>query len=150
MHTGQPSKAPTMTPLELIKTVYLGDRACKWITIDGWRQRVVVCVDDISRIRSKDGSWDFYTAEDIPDGCLVFADVVQIRFSPSGPVPNDLINEFVATGEYESGDGKSVCRFRLSISSVDSQAAHSEIAVEIDASDFYLQDPREPEVQIRG
>jgi hypothetical protein len=138
-----------MTPTELLKTVYLGDRACKAILLEGWDKRVVVHVDVISRIRSETGSWDFYTAEDIPDGRLVFAEVRQVRFEPSGPVPNDLINELVVSTIVESSVGKPVYTFSLSVGSVDDAGRSTEVLVEIKARDVYLQDPRTPAREIR-
>jgi hypothetical protein len=138
-----------VTPTELLKTVYLGDRACKAISLEGWNKRVVVHVDVISRIRSDTGSWDFYTAEDIPDGRLVFGEVLRVRFDPSGPVPNDLINELVVSEIVEPTMAKPVYTFRLSVGSVDDAGGSTEVIVEIKASDMYLQDPRTPAREIR-
>ncbi len=138
-----------MTPTELLKTVYVGDRACKAVSLDGWENRVFVTVDVISRIRGETGSWGFYTAEDLTDGRLVFAEVRRIRFTPSGPVPNDLINEFVISKIDESCVGKPVYTFSLSVGSVDEAGMSTEVVVEIEACDFYLQDPRTPAREIR-
>jgi hypothetical protein len=138
-----------MTPTELLKTVYLGDRACKAVSLQGWEKRVTVHVEVISRIRGQAGSWDFYTAEDIPDGQLVFAEVRRTRFDPSGPIPNDLINELVVSKIDESSLGKPVYTFRLSVDSVDDAGMSTEVIVEIEACDLYLQDPRMPARAIR-
>ena len=35
-----------------LKTIYLGDRACKAITLDGWNRSIKIEIDCISRIRS--------------------------------------------------------------------------------------------------
>lgn len=138
-----------MTPMELLKTVYLGDRACKAVSIQGWEGRVSVQVNVISRIRGGSGLWGFYTAEDIPDGLLVFAEVRRIRFDPCGPVPNDLINELVVSEIDESNVGKPVYTFRLSVGSVDEAGMFTEVVIEIEARDLYLQDPRTPAREIR-
>ncbi len=138
-----------MTPSEFLKTIYLGDRACKAIALDGWSKRVLVHVNVISRIRGDSGSWDFYTAEDIPDGRLVFEDVLQVRFDPSGPLPNDLINELVVLELVEQELGRPVYTFRLSVGSVDDVGGSTEVIVEIKARDLYLQDPRTPAREIR-
>jgi len=41
-----------MHPRDFLKTIYLGDRGCKKIIIDGWQGRVLMQVNLISRIRS--------------------------------------------------------------------------------------------------
>lgn len=138
-----------MHPTELLKTIYLGDRACKALSLEGWAKRVVLHVDVISRIRSDTGSWDFYTAEDTPDGRLVFADVLGVRLDPSGPVPNDLINEVVVLEVVKSTAAKPVYVFSLSIGSIDEAGRSTEVIVEIRARDLYLQDPRTPAMEIR-
>jgi len=53
-----------MSPAEFLKTIYLGDRACKSILIDGWNKRIELKVDSISRVRSESGNWDIYTQRD--------------------------------------------------------------------------------------
>jgi hypothetical protein len=44
-----------MNPAEFLVTIYLGDRGCKGISIDGWNRQVSIQIDEISRIRSKTG-----------------------------------------------------------------------------------------------
>jgi hypothetical protein len=133
-----------MTPKELLKTIYLGDRFCKSILIDGCNQRVAIQVNVISRVRGTSGNWDFYTAEDIPDGRLVFSGVRGIRFDPPGPVPNDLINEIRVTGVHEIRSGQYVHVFVLSIGSVSQAAESTEVTIEIRADTFHIEDPRHP------
>jgi hypothetical protein len=72
-----------------LRSIYLGDRACKAIVLDGWKSEVKILIDSISRIRGD--TWDFYTAEDVDDGFLVFEDVDHISFDPPGRIPNDEI-----------------------------------------------------------
>ncbi len=62
-------------PLSLKQSIYLGDRAIKLIILDGWNELAKIQVDSISRVRSADGKWNYYTAEDIEDGFLVFGNV---------------------------------------------------------------------------
>jgi hypothetical protein len=131
-----------MTPAELLKTIYLGDRACKGIYIDGWNGSVSLHVDVISRIRSPSGTWDYYADEDIPDGRLVFTGVTGIRFDPSGPVPNDLIHEIRVVDVQDLRSGKELFLFVLSISSVDEAGTPTEVKLEIHAANLHLEDPR--------
>jgi hypothetical protein len=137
-----------MTPAELLKTIYLGDRACKGIYIDSWNQKVSVHVDVISRIRSPSGTWDHYTNEDIPDGRLVFTGVTAIQFDPPGPVPNDLINGIQVADMNDLRSGSEIIVFVLSVSAVDRRGTSTEVTLEIRAADLSLEDPRMPGVII--
>jgi hypothetical protein len=128
-----------MLPTEFFKTIYLGDRACKSITIDGSENRVVIQVDEISRVRSASGQWEYYNDENIVDGLLVFADARSIQFDPAGPIPNDCI-EFLEV-EHMSDD---YYRFKLSVGSVDSSAKSTEILLSIEAKRVHLEDPAKP------
>jgi hypothetical protein len=73
-----------MHPRELLKTIYLGDRFCQRIAIDCSERRLEIEVNVISRVRSTSGNWDYYTAEDIVDGVLVFTGLKSVRFEPPG------------------------------------------------------------------
>jgi hypothetical protein len=128
-----------MLPSEFLKTIYLGDRVCKSITVDGWNKCVVIKVDEISRVRSESGNWEFYNEENIIDGLLVFSDVRSVFFSPGGPIPNDYISELRA--EVQS-DGH--YRFRFSAASVDQSARSTEVLVIIEAKHLHLEDPSVP------
>ncbi|WP_077960818.1 DUF6258 family protein [Ensifer adhaerens] len=88
-----------MKPDEFLSSVYLGDRACKAIVLDGWKDEVKIQIDLISRCRSE--TWNFYSAEDVEDGFLVFEGVDHVSFDPQGPIPNGEIGdiEFVAEGD---------------------------------------------------
>ena len=90
--------------MSLIRTIYLGDRGCTAILIDSANARVAVAVDCISRIRSPEGRWNYYTKEDIPAGRLVFGGVESLSFTLSGLIPNDFINDLRICGVNE-GDG---------------------------------------------
>lgn len=52
-----------MKPDDFLNSIYLGDRACKAILLDGWRKEVKIQIDAISRVRGE--TWDFYSAEDV-------------------------------------------------------------------------------------
>ena len=78
----------------LLKTIYLGDRACKSIKIDGRASTVAVEVDCISRVRGS--TWDYYNDENIEGGFLVFEGVASIEFQPPGLIPDDYFGDFRA------------------------------------------------------
>jgi hypothetical protein len=136
-----------LTPAEFLRTVYVGDRACKAIRIEGWKQEVVLEVDQLSRIRSPSGNWEFYTAEDIPDGRVVFSGVEAIHFEPSGPLPNDFINEISARPA--SGESDKRWEFEASINSVGPDGSSTEVTIRIIGSDVHLEDPARGDLKIR-
>jgi hypothetical protein len=142
-----------MNPIDLLKTIYLGDRGCKGILIDGWNSSVALHATVISRIRSTTGRWEYYTAEDIVDGRIVFTGVRSFGMSPAGPIPNDFINEITATAFSADGrdanSGETPYRFKISISSVDMAGAWTEITIEITADGLHLEDPGNPGAVIR-
>lgn len=137
----------TLTPAEFLQTVYVGDRACKAVRIESWRKEVVLEVDELSRIRSPSGQWEFYTTEDIPDGRIVFTGVEAIHFQPAGPLPNDFINEISAEPADNDPERKR-WRFEVSISSVAADGRSTEIIVRLTGNGVHLEDPRRPGVQI--
>jgi hypothetical protein len=126
-----------------LKTIYLGDRACKGIHLDSSGKTVRVRVDCISRIRSASGTSDFYAAEDIKDGALTFGGVDSFVLTNDGGLPNDLINSVEVVEE--SGE---TARIRLSIDSVDAGAHHHEVTLEVRCRTVHLEDPARPGVEI--
>ena len=134
-----------MLAAEFLRTIYLGDRACKSITIDGWKHRVVIRVDEISRVRSETGNWEFYNDENIVDGLLVFSDVRSVLFDPAGPIPNDYISGLTAE---PLPDGR--FRFLFSAASVDQSACSTEVLVTIEAKRVHLEDPSVPGIVIES
>jgi hypothetical protein len=130
---------------ELIKTIYLGDRYCKKIIIDSDQNKILIQIDNISRIRSKSGEWNFYTDEDIIDGYIVFNNVKSISFYPSGFIPNDLINIFEI--KKRSDDN---FNFFLSIDSVDKNGNHTDVELNIISEGFHLEDPKKPGIIIKN
>lgn len=128
-----------MKPDEFIKTIYFGDRCLKGIKILPWESRIEIQVDLISRVRNPTGNWEFYSAEDIPDGKLVINDVQSLQFSPSGPVPNDVIDSFSAeplsNGRYE---------IILSVEAVQSDGHSTLVRITMNAASIHLESPEKP------
>ncbi len=85
-----------MKPDEFLKTIYLGDRGCKAVVLDGWKNEVKIQIDLISRKRSE--TWNFYSAEDVEDGLLVFEEVDHVSFDPPGRIPNDEFGDIEFIG----------------------------------------------------
>jgi hypothetical protein len=136
-----------MNPKQFLKSVYLGDRACKAVMIDSWRKRVAIQVDVISRVEPGTESWDYYTDGDIKDGWLVFTKVSSVRFDPAGPLPNDLIND-VSVEEVDRPGCEPACLFEVSISSGDDSGNSTEVVVRVEARGVHLADPAKPGLEI--
>ena len=134
-----------MLATEFLKTIYVGDRGLKSIMIDASQSRVVIQVDEISRIRSKSGSWEYYNDENIVEGLLVFTDVRTIVFDPAGPIPNDYINDLEAVLLPDDN-----YRFMLSVGSVHVSFETTEVVVTIVAKGVHLEDPANPGVAIES
>jgi len=134
-----------MTPDQFLKTIYLGDRACKGYSLDAWQKCFALTVDQISRIRSPDGVWDGDTSEDIEDGQIVFENVESIEFSPPGLIPNDYIQTISAE---EKGN---LYLFRVSVASVrkgPDGVQSDEVFISVSASGLYLTDPKRHGIRI--
>lgn len=80
-----------MRPEEIVRTIYLGDRGIKKIVLNYFDCTVNVQIDQISRIRSSDGLWNYYSNEDIANGFLTFGGVRSFVIEPPGAVPDDFI-----------------------------------------------------------
>jgi len=137
-----------MSPEQFIKTVYLGDRACKALLIDSWHKRVAVQIDTISRLRAGTHAWDFYADEDVRDGWLVFTGVCAVQLVPSGPLPNDLINELTVK-RLDTSEGHAAYLFEISIGAVDKAGTSAEVHVCVEADDVHIEDPKKPGERIR-
>ena len=144
-----------MNPRQFVGTIYLGDRACKSILIDGWNSRVYIHVDAISRIRSPSGNWEFYTDEDILEGRIVFTDVDSIAIDPSGCLPNDSIESLnvESLSKHTGGDESEGFLFKLQVFSAQKRepanASYVKVTVSIRAKSIHLEDPSRPGVEIR-
>ena len=81
-----------MDAVKFINTIYLGDRCITGINIDSEHMSVKIQVDVISRIRSADGNWNFYTDEDVPNGKIVFNGCKRFILDSQGIIPSDFID----------------------------------------------------------
>ncbi|AXR68386.1 DUF6258 family protein [Leptospira mayottensis] len=127
---------------DFIKTIYLGDRACKKIILDSWAQEVKIQITCISRVRSE--QWNYYTDEDIEDGYLVFEKVKNINFEPPGLIPNDFIND-VTVEKLEEGYYNVI----INISAGYGEGEGIDIDVCIITKSVAIEDPEQPNIRIR-
>lgn len=134
-----------LNPSKFINTIYLGDRFCKSILIDGYNERVKIQINMISRIRSKSGNWDYYNDENIEDGLIVFTGVKSISFEPQGFIPNDEIG-LVSAKPINDVEGRFL--FDINATSCNEQGNYTSIDVSIIATGIYLEDPTKPDVEI--
>lgn len=138
----------TANPEQFLATVYLGDRACKSLTIDAWHSRFVMQVSCISRIRSASGNWEFYSDEDLPDGLLVFTGLRSVELTPPGVIPNDLINSITVT-TVSDDENNPLCLFELSVGATDRHGNVVEALIRLLAADVHLENPERPGIEIR-
>lgn len=131
-----------MDPTALLRTVYLGDRACKSITIDGWAKTMKITVDCISRIRSDSGNWDYYTDEDIVDGILVFGGVRDLFLQNEGCLPNDEIDISI------SGVENDATSLEIAIGSADDSGRVHKVLMKFRCESAWIEDPRKPGVPV--
>ena len=122
-----------MNAKEFINTIYLGDRFCKRIVIDGWKERLGIQIDCISRLKKGTDTWNYYTDEDIYNGWLVFSGLRSVSAMPSGPIPNDSLEIMYA----KESEGAHV--FDISIGSVDETGRITEVRVDITAKQISLE-----------
>lgn len=134
-----------MNPSEFINTIYLGDRFCKSILIDGYNERVKIEINMISRIRSTSGNWEYYNDENIEDGLIVFTGVKSISLEPQGFIPNDEI-ELVSAKLFEGDEGRFL--FNISAASCDKQGKCTRVELSIIAAGIHLEDPTKHGVEI--
>ena len=143
----QTRKNKGMTPLELMATIYLGDRACKAIIIESWQNRVLVQVDCLSRIRDPSGRWNFYTDEDIEDAYIVLTGVNSVALEPPGRVPDDYFLDWRA--EIAKSTPESSYRVIFDVASSGEMGPAGNVVLTVIATGMHLEDPKRPGKEIR-
>ncbi len=129
---------------EFINTIYLGDRWLKSIIVELVNSKVKLQVNLISRIRSEDGFWNYYNDENIEDGFIVFTDVESLEMSPQGVIPNDEICDYEINIINDN-----VSEVIFYIGSYDKNNNYTEVKLRLVAGGIYLEDPKQPNKEIR-
>jgi hypothetical protein len=116
------------------------------VLIDGWNERVSIVVDEISRVRSESGRWDFYNDENVIDGVLVFGGVKFCSLTPAGPLPADQI-DIVSVERLEGPPGQ--CRVVFHIMGITPETKQMcGMQLEIIAESVHIEDPARPGAKI--
>ena len=145
-----------MTPEELIKTIYLGDRGCLGIDIHFSGRIIKLHIDSISRVRSPRGCWENYVGEDIENGYIVFSGVKSYSIAPLGAFADDFIDNFtIKNTEYDSS-GVIIYTFSFevgystNIATIENTTTYTPktMEIEIKARELWLEDPRKPYIKI--
>jgi hypothetical protein len=134
-----------MNPNTLIKSIYLGDRACKSFVYDKTKRELRIQIDCISLLRPGKETWDFYTGGDIEDGWIVFRGIDELIIQPPGVTPNDFINDINIEN---SGDSVGRYHVVISIDSIDASGKTSEVTIRALIDDVLLKDARGLDVHI--
>jgi hypothetical protein len=124
-----------MNPVELLKTIYLGDRSIKKIVIDGWNEKVAIQCDLISKIPPNESSWEFYDGEDIENGFLIFNHVNSIRILPIGAIADDYISSI----NIIPIDDKQLFLASIFVGGYNCQKNRCEVKIEIEFVDWLIE-----------
>jgi hypothetical protein len=122
-----------------LRSIGIGDLACKSILIDSWNKVIRIQGDWISRPNT----------EDIDDGWIVFEGVESCSFDPSGPLPNDM---FESIGSEPLDEQQSLNRFSIVVWSIAGANAHNiasyPVTITIIGKSVHLEDPKRPGIRI--
>ncbi|KKQ49982.1 MAG: hypothetical protein US69_C0001G0010 [candidate division TM6 bacterium GW2011_GWF2_38_10] len=132
-----------MNTIDFLKTLYLGDRYCTKMVINGIDNNFEIHINCISRIRDILGKWNFYTTEDIENGIIVIDGVKKIIFDQSGLLPNDEIYDI-----YAKQISHNLYEFTIEASHVDDNSMTHDLTIKVIGESVYLIDPKKPTMKI--
>ena len=115
-----------------LNTIYLGDRFCEKMEIA--RNKIVIQINLISRIKKEHKKQDYYFEENIEHGHLVFDDVIEY-FQDSELLFNDEIYEIQVIDKKDDIYCFVICGCNISDKSVS-----TDIQMHIWAKKFYIFD----------
>lgn len=98
---------------ELVRRIYLGDRAVTGYELRSWADEFRIYIDSISVINGD--SWVPDEDPEYPHAKLLFKGVKSVSFSPAGALPNDYIDEL----KYRKREVDGFAEFELRCSSTD-------------------------------
>ena len=138
-----------MNPIELSKTIYLGDRYAKDIDFNEKEKVLKIKIDIISRIRGDNG-WNYYNDENITDGCIVFTGVEEYSFSKKDITINgNIVFDEIRIKSVEYSKDTNFFTFNIWFYCYkDNHHNGEEVILKIIASGMYLEDPSKPELRI--
>ena len=143
MHTGQFIKWEEFMDREkFLKSIYLGDRYCTSEVYDEKKKLYQIHMNCISRIRSNDGEWDFYTDEDIENGIISFEGVDEIVRENEIELNDEIYEIEIVSQE------KDFTQFCVHGSNVNDEAITTDVNVFIKAKSISLINPQNPKVRI--
>ena len=137
----------TMNPKDFFNTIYLGDRACKEISIDFWNNVIRLKIDCIARTTPPVCQWGFNENNQIDDGNLVFSGVVSYEMNPQGIFANDYIYEYFIENVYNDETGV-IYVFVFEMGYAKTISDGGSMTVKIEARDLWIEDPKIPGVRI--
>lgn len=146
----QLTQGGSMNPFDFINTIYLGDRTILSINIDGSRNLVKICIDEISRLKEGTDSWNYYNDENIINGFIVFDKVKSFDMSPNGPLPNDYVEFGSVTLANETLDNSVYYKFEILAGSVAENGKSTDIVITIIAQNIYIEPSIEQEFGTRN
>ena len=115
-----------MDIVDFLGTVYLGDRMCSAISIDGVSSEIRLHIDLISRVRGTE--WNFYSDEDVSNGAMVFEGVRSFSLGPERCLPPNAWIEVVSATRLNADLNKVV----ISLGNVGSNAVSTELVLTLE------------------
>lgn len=127
---------------EFVKSIYLGDRYCIMEIYDEKKKQYQIHMNCISRIRSNDGEWNFYTDEDIESGIISFEGVEEIVRENEIELNDEIYEIEIVHREMD------FIQFCVHGSNVNDEATTTDVNVLVKAKSICLINPQNLEVGI--